>query len=103
VVVQMRIPIWIMPARRIHRSRSALGHDGREPARLATGSASTYSDFARPTNLGLARGLKVVKTGSVAVLRPCTTITAWKVATLIRVGTLEQSRKNPGFARDFRA
>ncbi len=51
-------------------------------------------------NLGLARGLEVVKTSERRRLAAMHHHYSMEGRDLIRVGTLEQSRQNPGFAQD---
>jgi len=95
----LRIPVWIMPGQADESITVSLGHGRTRAGQVGTGVGVAVYGLRTSDELWFGSGLDVVKTGERRRLAAMHHHFNMQGRDLIRVGTLEEHRSNPGFAR----
>ncbi len=94
----VRIPVWITPGQADQSIAVSLGHGRRRSGRVGTGVGVDVYGLRTSEEPWFGAGLEVVKTGERRRLAAMHHHFNMEGRDLIRAGTLEEYRANPGFA-----
>jgi molybdopterin-containing oxidoreductase family iron-sulfur binding subunit len=95
----LRIPVWIQPGQAESSITVSLGHGRRRAGRVGTGVGVDVYGLRTALRPWFDSGLEIVKTGERRQLAAVHHHFSMEGRDLIRVGTLEQFRADPEFAR----
>jgi molybdopterin-containing oxidoreductase family iron-sulfur binding subunit len=96
----VRLPIWIMPGQADGSITVTIGHGRTRAGKVGNGIGVDVFGLRTADEPWFGAGLEVVKTGERRRLAAMQHHYSMEGRDLIRVGTLEQSRKNPKFAQE---
>jgi molybdopterin-containing oxidoreductase family iron-sulfur binding subunit len=96
----VRIPIWIMPGQADGSITVSLGHGRTRAGKVGNGIGVDVFGLRTADEPWFGAGVEVVKTGERRRLAAMHHHYTMEGRDLIRVGTLEQSHKNPQFAQE---
>jgi MoCo/4Fe-4S cofactor protein with predicted Tat translocation signal len=96
----VRLPVWIMPGQADSSITVSLGHGRTRAGKVGNGIGVDVFGLRTSDEPWFGAGLEVVKTGERRRLAAMHHHYRMEGRDLIRVGTLEQSIKNPSLARD---
>jgi molybdopterin-containing oxidoreductase family iron-sulfur binding subunit len=99
----LRLPAWIMPGQAEETIAVTLGHGRWKAGRVGTGVGSNAYLLRISDSPWFGAGLDVVKTGERYPLPTVQHHHMMAGRELVRVGTVEEYRKNPGFAQESEA
>src|SRR4029077_10772064 len=94
----LRIPVWITPGQADQSVTVSLGHGRRRAGRVGTGVGVDVYGLRTSLEPWFGAGLDVVKTGERRRLAAMHHHFNMQGRDLIRAGTREEYRANPGFA-----